>query len=88
MKQTSVKGFPSNACLVGTSDVSAVGSIPTGNNFIFCRNFLKPLHVNSSLKCKFDLIVKNLNDKLSQGRKSGFDSRNSELREPQPTPKC
>ena len=40
--------------------VSVVGSTFTGGNFIFCSNILTTLVVNSNLKCKFDLIVKNL----------------------------
>ena len=39
--------------------VSVVSSTPTRGNLIFCWNFLKPLDVNSSLKCKIDLVVKN-----------------------------
>ena len=35
--------------------VSVVGSTPTGGRLIF-----KPLNVNSGLKCKLGLIVKNL----------------------------
>ena len=68
MKQTSVKGLPSTTCLFGTtgsaleflpSDGHAVSSPPIGSNFIFCPNFLELLNVNSGLKCKFDLIIKN-----------------------------
>ena len=39
--------------------VSVVGSVPTGGNFMLCSNFSKKVNVNSGLKCKFDLIVKN-----------------------------
>ena len=37
--------------------VSVVSSIPTGGNFLL--NFFVPLDVNSGLKCKCDLILKN-----------------------------
>ena len=39
--------------------VSVVGSIPTGGNFIFTETFLTPFDVNSGLRYKFNLIVKN-----------------------------
>ena len=38
--------------------VSVMVSTPTGDNFICCSNFLKPLDVNSDLK--FDIMVKKL----------------------------
>ena len=38
--------------------VNVVSSNPTGGNFL---KFFKPLDVNSGLKCKCDLIVKNSN---------------------------
>ena len=41
--------------------VSVMASTLTAGNFIFCSDFLKPLDVNSGLKCKCDLIMKNSN---------------------------
>ena len=38
--------------------VSIVSSIPSGGSQLFA-NIFKPLDVNSHLKCKCDLIVKN-----------------------------
>ena len=37
--------------------VSVVGSIPTGGNFLL--KLFQTLDVNSGLKCKYDLIMKN-----------------------------
>ena len=63
MKQTSSKvahGWLAHMDRHPTSKpvmLSAMSSTPIGGNFSL--NFSKPLDVNSDLKCKFDLIVKN-----------------------------
>ena len=39
--------------------ISVVSSIPSGGQATFLLTFFKPFDVNSGLKCKCDLIVKN-----------------------------
>ena len=69
MKQASVKGLPAQVSVAyldkhSTLDpvmVSVVSSIPRGK---FLLKLFEILDVNSGLKCKCDLIVKNSNKRL------------------------